>query len=573
LKNRINELFEGSTPQLKVLAKITEAYGGLTEFVHDEIHQKRSRMNSDEAKEENVVRFSRRLFGDASGPKAVLVRECYRSFATQVHSMMFTKTVPTPSEVVKSVIAGTRRIGKSVFGVLMVFEFVDEGYAVLYDHKETRMLVVGSNLKPDQRKMLDSACLTNGYEKITQQGVYFFDHNMDSRLYSFLLSQNDIIHVLDLGDDHEGGVPRNGSTRRLVLSSPNASQLRLLHKTHAAMEILYMPVWTREELQPARESCFPNLTKDEVGEGFRKFGGVPRLVLEYGPENADNLFKHQVDKITVEGLYDVMCKASYYNIPKMEDTGCIIHVVPNGPSFRCIFATDYVCRVLVARFIKDSTFKTHEFASKIQGNKQFATLRGFMLEGLVHNLIPEGPELKFRLLTVTVPKKPSFNKIKLPSIAAIQFRDLASLPSILPNVYYHPESKIFQTIDAFCIIDGYLLNPKKYKKGQLILVLFQVTVSNKHKVDGPTVKRLHQEIFEKWKGSGTVRDIKLPKILVFVSPPAPNGILKFQPLTSSNGSEYVSQPPQLDQYVLILADSFQSMWENWPLQEEVVRVQ
>jgi hypothetical protein len=58
-----------------------------------------------------------------------------------------------------------------------------------------------------------------------------------------------------------------------------------------------------------------------------------------------------------------------------------------------------------------------------------------------------------------------------------------------------------------------------------------------------------------------VNDIKFPKVLVFISPPAPNGILKFQALTSSNGSEYIGQPPVLDQYVVILEDSFQSMRE------------
>jgi RHS (Retrotransposon Hot Spot) family protein len=125
-----------------------------------------------------------------------------------------------------------------------------------------------------------------------------------------------------------------------------------------------------------------------------------------------------------------------------------------------------------------------------------------VLEGLAHNSIPTGPELKFRVLTITIPKKPSFSKIKLPAISVIQFRDLSSLPSILPNVYYYPESKIFPTIDAFCIVDGHFLNPKKYKKGQFILVLFQVTVSNKHKVDGPTVKRIHQKFIKRYLKNG-----------------------------------------------------------------------
>ena len=69
----------------------------------------------------------------------VFIRECYRTESNKVHEWMGTKVAAMNTYSV--FVGGARGVGKSVFGTLMVIEFVELGYAVLYEHKHQRMLL------------------------------------------------------------------------------------------------------------------------------------------------------------------------------------------------------------------------------------------------------------------------------------------------------------------------------------------------------------------------------------------------------------------------------------------------
>ena len=77
--------------------------------------------------------------------------------------------------------------------------------------------------------------------------------------------------------DVQNGVVRESTKRAIVLVSddPDAYSSFVKHKDGA---VLYMSIWTEQELMQALEKIALDLDEDEVQERYSKVGGVPRSV-------------------------------------------------------------------------------------------------------------------------------------------------------------------------------------------------------------------------------------------------------------------------------------------------------
>ena len=129
-----------------------------------------------------------------------------------------------------------------------------------------------------------------------------------------------------------------------------------------------MPLWDLEELLAAQDKCFPKLTPKHVEEQFKIYGGVPRFVLELSASDADAKLQQQVRDINMETLFDILSKTVYTDLSSSKTTSVLIHLVPD-PSFlefKCVFASDIICRMLIDRFLNNSDFSMLQVLTRTQ---------------------------------------------------------------------------------------------------------------------------------------------------------------------------------------------------------------
>ena len=233
--------------------------------------------------EKNVEVIGQNLFGDPSTPKAVLIRQSYKDILPLVLSAL---NEPKGNVL----IAGTRGIGKSVFGLFMVIHFaVVERKVVCYEHINRKLIVVGKNVDLAQFDALTQRMRVHGYENaIIEDCVVYNLTQHDSGLWDDLLTHPELIHVQDLGDNSQIMAGSDGAGRRLILSSPNSDRLFTLRDKLKDYLFLYLPVWTEDEIMVAARKIHKLEEKDEedLRKRFKKFGGIPRMLFQERPEYA-----------------------------------------------------------------------------------------------------------------------------------------------------------------------------------------------------------------------------------------------------------------------------------------------
>jgi len=547
---------------------------------------KRPKINGSGLLEGAVMEFSSHLFSDEALPQKVLIRECYKEEAKKAHEWMRTKsTDPDRFEWKKdrgresrwhsTFVGGARGVGKSVFGALMVFEFVDEKFAVLYEHKKYRMLLFGHELHPSQRATLEEGFRIYSYDHsmLDDPGVYEFDDPDDNALFTKLIRADNLIHIQDLGDGSiANGVETAGQTRRLILSSPRNDQLKHLPKANC--KYIFMPRWTEAELKQARALCYPHLTDEMVEERFAKYGGVARHVLEHTDEFATNEFKRQLKELSPGDLDHIMRTKVYNQLPSLRDVGYLIHVIPldgtNGSEFTCVFASEYAFQEVVRVLLLHKQYKIDQFGQLLKSQTDAASLYGKWLEETAHRMLAVGGNFPVHMLddvAIDVASGPAQRTVVWPEMhGTVVFDEISQIEDLKLNVYYRPRSKRYETIDAFVLMDGHALDAEKYAEGTIVLVLLQVTVSKKHRVNGASIKRIHEDIYKKWRRTTDLpEDLmkELPRLMIFPTRRYPSGIHQYQTLTKQDKHAYVSgNAPELPQYSLVMEHDFESVWNE-----------
>jgi hypothetical protein len=512
-----------------------------------------------------VLALRSALSGRDDGPTSVFIRSCYVSHMQRVLSAF-------DSENGGMLLAGTRGIGKSVFGTLMVLECAQRGHMVVYEHVGTRLLLVGERVSDEVAAIL----ARNEYEPITQPGVYAIAQS-DDVLFGALVSVKDVVFVQDLGDSPKSTAIKMGSSRWLVVSSPNADKLRYL-RNQSFMKRLVMPLWSLQELQDAREQVYQQLpatryagySAEEVAARFEIYGGVPRWVLErprarsgYFMPSEEELEK-AVKTVGIDELQGVFRAATYIDIPQQKVTGILIHVVPadeeggpleNDPP-RCTFASKIIRERMVDELLDRQQFGVSTFINAVQIIPELGGYRGYALEHNAHRNLPKGPEVSLRLLGERATSS-TILRFRLPRLARVvsfASKDLTDLVALAPLEYARPASKTFPTLDSFAVLP--LLTFEPGAKGQC-LAMFQVTVSGSHDVDGSVLKRVHAKVHDLL---GMKAKEKLPMVLVFVTDV--NGIKTRQKIQTAKGDDYAQGfGESFQQFALLLGSDFDRLAE------------
>ena len=543
--------------------RLTYATQELSKFLKSEIEAKRRmlpfvELPSTATAEQRRVDLAEALFGRSDAPTAVYFRACYGPLLDKVLAAF-----ERPDFSV--LVAGTRGIGKSVFGVLVALELAARDKVVLYEHLGKAALVVPpQGLPASVAELVDKAGFdgTGG----VVGGVYdLVDKEEDRVLRAWLQDNPTVYRVQDLGDaTADASVTRTGKGKWLTISSPNAEKLKALRTSHLTT-LVTMPLWSLEELLDARKVVYESLpsyagyTPEEVKSRFEVYGGVPRWVLERQRQSTDRLFSAEdelqvaIKRIKMEDLESIFGAGSYITIPKLDIAGILVHVVSdnNGkPAMR--LASKEIRKFLLEELLSRQSFTVSSFVNAVRTIPELGGYRGYALEQFAHRALAAG--VRGNVSTLDTRRDKTFTTLRLvelPRLAGVvRFlaSDMADLTALTRMQYVRPTSKIWPTLDSFCVMPWPPGAPAD------ALVMFQVTVASDHVVDGSKVKRVQQKV-ESLMGKGAFKSTAL----VFVTDY--NGVATVRTFVTDKGEPYKKDDPgsKITQYALHLDSDFEAL--------------
>ena len=346
-------------------------------------------------------------------------------------------------------IVGNPGIGKSYFAIYVLYHALKASKTVVFHRCSERALYL---FKPGQKaKMcIENACIIE--ELSSSETLYLYDadtrsHALQPTLYS----------------------------RLIAFSSPSNANTLELSKLH--LNPLHMPIWTMDELLIASEldQYQDQITKVEIKNLFEKFGGIPRyvLVVEGGRRNE---YLKKLESHVIHCTLDTIRNVGHADI----DTHMIFHRHSGSDSgyadYEFQFASQYIGDKIVDTISGKKYDEMKEFA--MEGSdipSVAASLRGWILERIVHDILPGGGTFRVRKLSDNKEEEREFPQMNCTVFSALEKVGIASLPSLQ---YLRPKSKTFEAADALCPPNS----------------IFQVTVSKSHPIKANGLKKILEEL-------------------------------------------------------------------------------
>lgn len=334
---------------------------------------KQFRIDGEEYQDSKLVTFSRRFWDDPTKPRTILLRDCYSNLSKLVHAKLSNHST---GDVL---IGGSTGIGKSIFGFLLLLEFVGEGKIVMYAHKTRKYIIVPKNVVREQLQALQTALRTIGHQPIAQYGVYDVSH--PDTVSASLLEIPKLTYIQDLTEDIRARVTKVGLARRVIIASTSSRQLKGLNSLDGLLT-LYMPLWTLEELSQVRvcDPIYSETPETRMLTRFDKYGGIIRFVLEFSELEIDRMADSAMEqRLTADIIIKIFEIRNYEDLPSPEFIGYFIHIVPqpcqephmdanlslgtdeldqlsrNYRSFICRLATPQIERQLAEWYAKEAT--------------------------------------------------------------------------------------------------------------------------------------------------------------------------------------------------------------------------
>ena len=289
------------------------------------------------------------------------------------------------------------------------------------------------------------------------------------------LTSSEMLYLYDAGTRKYALQPTQGS-RLIAFSSPSHENTRELCKLRLVS--LHMPTWSMNELFLASEldHCRGRITDTLVKDLFEKFGGIARYVLEVNPHRRDEYIRMLESKIVCCTL-DTIQSVGYEDID--EQSHMIFHRHSGSDigyfKYEWKFASQYVGDKVVETISRKGYDDMKAFALRGDLPSEAASLRGWILERIVHDKLPKGGTYHVRKLSDNKEEERKLPEMNLTVFDKLEEVDLSNLPSLQ---YLRPKSKIFEAADALCLPNG----------------IFQVTVSTSHPIKANCLKKLIKEL-------------------------------------------------------------------------------
>jgi hypothetical protein len=127
---------------------------------------------------------------------------------------------------------------------------------------------------------------------------------------SFVLSQPSTAYVVDGRDP---GLDHRDDVLTFLVCSPRKKHWHDFMKGRRR-RMLYMPVWTLEELERCRAQLYPQVSADLLESLFTVVGGVPRFVLE----EASSLLAQKIPRANMEREFRRLIQEQVSRCPSLE---------------------------------------------------------------------------------------------------------------------------------------------------------------------------------------------------------------------------------------------------------------
>jgi len=204
---------------------------------------------------------------------------------------------------------------------------------------------------------------------------------------------------------------------------------------------LYFPLWTTAELNACRGTCFPDVSEKEMSERIVKWGGIIRWTIGDCCEASEQAFQAALAKLQFEEAVNTMrtgqvddSKVSHrlLHFTVSEDSGFL------GGSY--MFASSYVCDLVLDRGARDSLWKVGELVSAMEA-EPVAVLRGQLFEWVAHRVLTATKVLE----NARDLEDGSLRNYTLGSRLLVRFDSLAEVNE---EQYGVPRSRRFPTLDS-----------------------------------------------------------------------------------------------------------------------------
>ncbi|KAG3036926.1 hypothetical protein PC121_g24173 [Phytophthora cactorum] len=182
----------------------------------------------------------------------------------------------------------------------------------------------------------------------------------------------------------------------LLASTPRRDYIGEFKKLAPTPVVLYMPLWTKEELS-AIAPLYPN-AQDEWENRFKCLGGVPRLVLQDIETDPQVLLESACNSCSLDECKTLVSINSINSRTKIAQT--LIHIRSQEPYrlYNVVYASELAMQVIARTKLVSNRLNMESFLSSCNGNPLAQSLCGYIFEPYCLRLLHEGGRFKYREL-------------------------------------------------------------------------------------------------------------------------------------------------------------------------------
>nr|BAP69156.1 RxLR effector candidate protein [Hyaloperonospora arabidopsidis Emoy2] len=292
----------------------------------------------------------------------IYIRPCYPQLWDMCRSIF-----DNEEEICRQlVILGNPGIGKTFFGFLILLYLARDGKTVVYENVHL------------------------GGERTLFSGDMVIKGSHTD--FSEVLVQPETFYVVD------GVRPSLYVAKTILVTSPRAEIWQKFEQ--GSCEMLFMPVWTPEEIFRCRELLYSSTPVEIVEDRYLKWGGIARYVLRH----AQNLRKQQaLDQAIAKADLKMTVSASIESTGAESDV-ChrLLHFRVNRESLcheSFDFGSVYIAQRVFATLYKRTRRDLIDFIAASHQFSDVAGQRGILFERLALSMLSQGGSFEVRCLT------------------------------------------------------------------------------------------------------------------------------------------------------------------------------
>ncbi|PKC69765.1 hypothetical protein RhiirA1_503530, partial [Rhizophagus irregularis] len=392
-------------------------------------------------------------------------------------------------------ITGNPGIGKTYFGYYLLYLLAQKDVTIVYDnHHETKPIIFEGN----------NAYVSNS------DGIDVY------------LRKPAVWYIVD------GKEPKDVKAKTILICSPKKNHYKNFDKYEGVVTIRYMPTWKWEEIARCRKELYEKkVSNKKARDCFRKWGGIPRFVLERA-----NYKTHQ-DKLNSAIKRSKMDIFDYIGESIGDDnvSHMLVHIHVNLPAEDDTvlkFASNKVMKLVTQKLESRIRQRLLEKTKADTGN----TLLGTSFEYLAHRILRNGGKFDIRPLdkySGEVSSDPDA-VVDLHTQDEQLYFSKNNIDVIENKMYYQPTEKNFPSIDS-------IIAPNK---------VFQMTLAENHPIKTSGLKLLYKKF-----GGDSAQHLVY---FYFVVPEHLYEVYKLQKFVNSDDDDAQRIPKWIDkrifQYVL-----------------------